>query len=388
MRATPAKQPPARVHPDDRAKIAAANTVEAVYHGVPQPPAKISYYSPILIQCTLPHSDPKAAHWIKQSGSRTLIVSSGIDKQGKTYGVPYGKFPRMVLAYVITCVKKTGECRVEFDRNFKGFLNEVGYTANLNKRQKASIIDQLNRLIRATFSWEGGSSKEHSKGGGGRVTSDFDLWFNDDHPDQITMFDSFIMVSQEFRDAIIDNPVPLRTDILKALKGSSLDLDVYMWLSYRLFTMKTAGEEAIELSYGLLQQQFGTGIAEADYRKFRQRLKNSMRKVAQYWQGTDGEKQRLNFDFTETHLILYRSPLLIENKSSAAEDEARQIMASRSFDMETRKKARQIAAGWDVNWLIGQYFEWIEKHGTTPKNPKLHLFQFIRSHVKRNGKIA
>ena len=382
----PVKKRSSRVHPDDRAKIAASNTVAAVYHGVPQPPAKISYYSPILIQCTLPHSDPKTRDWIKQSGPYTLIVSSGIDKQGEAYGVPYGKFPRMVLAYVITEVKKTGECRVEFNANFKGFLKEVGYTANLNKRQKDSIIDQLNRLIRATFSWEGGGGREHSRGGGGRVTSDFDLWFSDDHPDQITMFDSYIIVSQEFRDAILKNPVPLRTDILKALKGSSLDLDVYMWLSYRLFTMKAAGEEQIELSYGLLQQQFGTGISEADYRQFRLRLKKSITKVAQYWQGTDGEKQRLNYDLDETRLVLYRSPLLIENKRGAAEDEARQIMASRSFDAETRKKARQIAAGWDVDWLIGQYFEWIAKHDTAPKNPKVHLMQFIRSHIKRNGK--
>ena len=385
MRATPTKQPTTRVHPDDRAKIEAANTVAAVYHGVPQPPAKISYYSPLLIQCTLPHSDPKTAVWVKQSGPYSLIVSSGYDKQGEAYGVPYGKFPRMVIAYVTTEVKKTGECRVEFNASFKGFLKEVGYTANLNKRQKASIIDQLNRLIRATFSWEGGS-KEHSRGGGGRVTSDFDLWFNDDHPDQITMFDSFIMVSQEFRDAILSNPVPLRTDILRALKSSSLALDVYMWVSYRLFTMKAAGEEEMSLSYGLLQAQFGTGIAEENYRLFRSELKKAFRKVARYWKGTDGETQRLNFDFTETHLILYRSPLLIENKSSAAEDEARQIMASRSFDMETRKKARQIAAGWDVSYLIGTYFEWVEKNGTTPKNPKLHLMQFIRSHIKRNGK--
>ena len=381
------KQPAARVHPDDRAQIEASNTVAAVYHGVPQRPAQISYYSPILIQCTLPHSDPKASAWKKVSGPYTLIVNSGLDKDLQPYGVPYGSLPRLVLGYIQTQIIKTGECKISFDAHFRGFLKEIGYTANFNRRHAKSIVNQLNRLVRASFSWDCSDSR-HMEGGSAAVSYKFELWFDEENPDQISIFDSYIIVTTEFRDAVLRSPVPMRTDILKALRKSPLALDVYMWVSYRLFTMKASGDEELSLSYAMLQQQFGTGTAEENYRKFRQQLKRAFAQVAQYWQEPGSEKQRLNFDLNETRLVLYRSPLLIEKQSSAAEDEARQIMASRSFDMETRKKARQIAAGWDVNWLIGSYFEWVEKRGATPKNPKLHLMQFIRSHIKRNGSAA
>ena len=103
------------------------------------------------------------------------------------------------------------------------------------------------------------------------------------NPEQGSLFGSFIDLSEDFHTAILRSPVPLRTDVLKALRKSPLALDVYMWISYRLFTMQNAGQEQITLGYGRLQEQFGTGIAEKNYRQFRRELKLAFAKVAQYW---------------------------------------------------------------------------------------------------------
>ena len=43
---------PARVHPDDRDRIEGLNTLARLYYGTPQSEAPVSYYTPILIQCT------------------------------------------------------------------------------------------------------------------------------------------------------------------------------------------------------------------------------------------------------------------------------------------------------------------------------------------------
>jgi len=97
----------ARTHPDDRSRIATLNMGGQALRPVPAEKPPTSYYTPELIQCTLPHSDPKAQAWVRANGNYSLIIQSGIDKDLKPFGVPYGSFPRLVLAYIITRVVQT-----------------------------------------------------------------------------------------------------------------------------------------------------------------------------------------------------------------------------------------------------------------------------------------
>jgi hypothetical protein len=113
---------PARIHPDDRGRIEGLKALGTLIQGPTPPKTPLSYYTPILIQCTLPHSDPKTPHWIKRNGDFSLIVASGVDKEGKPYGIPYGSLPRLVLAYIITRVIETGERRIDLASHFSGWV--------------------------------------------------------------------------------------------------------------------------------------------------------------------------------------------------------------------------------------------------------------------------
>ena len=74
--------------------------------------------------------------------------------------------------------------------------------------------------------------------------------------------------------------------------------------------MENTKQEELSLSYGSLQAQFGTGIAEENYRQFRKELRLAFAKVAEAWNGNaDSEKQHLKYDLEETGLTLYRTPL-------------------------------------------------------------------------------
>lgn len=377
---------PARSHPDDRAKIEA---LSRLFQGSPERPIS-SYYVPELIQCTLPHSDPKVRDWKKSNGNFTLIVSSGVNDNLEPYDIPYGSFPRLVLAYIITQVVRNGGRRVELSTTFGSFLKEIGYTGNLRGSTRASntIHNQLLRLLRASMTFEyregddmrGGYAAQDVK-----LSSRFALWWDYRQPEQGTLFESFIDISEEFHNAILNAPVPLRTDILAALKKSPLALDVYMWVSYRLFTMQSAGQEQVTLGYGRLQEQFGTGISEDNYRSFRRELKLAFKKVAQYWASPDGEKQYMNYELHETGLTLYRSPLLINVPKKKTDKDVTPVITNREFDSMTLKQARIIAGNWDVKYLSTQYFLWIEQKGIVPKDPRSHFLNFIKSHRKRHG---
>ena len=382
---------PMRIHPDDRDRIEGLNTLAKRFYGTPQSGAPVSYYTPILIQCTLPHSDPKTRDWVKKNGDFSLIVSSGVDRDGHVLGIPYGSFPRLVLAYIITRVIQTGARRVELEEHFGSFLKEIGYTGNLRGNTRASkvIHNQLLRLLRASITFEGrvgNVEKGQIAGMNMHVATKYGLWWDFKNPEQGSLWGSYIEISEEFRQAILSTPVPLRTDILKALKKSPLALDVYMWISYRLFTMHATGQESVSLGYGRLQEQFGTGIAEANYRQFRKEVKLAFAKVAQCWGAHGGEKQPLNYELDETRLVLYRSPLLIaKDKTKRAQDDMQRILSSRNFDEATRRRARLLAGKWDLAYLTNQYFDWIEQERITPKDARAHFLDFIKTHRQRHG---
>ncbi len=390
----PAETPPTkRVHPNQRGYVKATNEIAQMRGQIAPDRPPLSYYSPELIQCTLPHSDPKTRDWARKNGNFALVISSGVDGNLQPFGVPYGSFPRLVLAHIITRVVATRERRIDLASHFSSFLKEIGYTSNHrgNGVKSQRLHDQLSRLLNAHISFqyrEGDETVGRMRVHQMSVAPDFDLWWNYKAPEQESLFSSWVEISQEFYDAILRSPVPLRTDVLKALKKSPLAIDVYMWVSYRLFGMRASGQQELHVSFSALQAQFGTGIAEENYRQFRQELKIAFSKVAVLWhEGTDDppKKSLLQYEFIDTGLQLYHSPLLVGRGDRMTDKEAAaDLFTRREFSTATRAKARVIADKHNIDYITQQYFEWVEKKGIVPATPDAHYLKFVRSHVKRN----
>jgi hypothetical protein len=148
--------PSARVHLDDWRRGEGLQALVTLIQGAPQPQAPLSYYTPILNQCTLPHSDPKVNPWICKNGDFSLTVSSGFDRDGTHYGIPYGSCPHLVVAYIITqdhqLVEKWlrnhgkvpslgGETRgFGFDLKFCKVCRTQGETSTAGRQQKQATI--------------------------------------------------------------------------------------------------------------------------------------------------------------------------------------------------------------------------------------------------------
>ena len=185
--------------------------------------------------------------------------------------------------------------------------------------------------------------------------------------------------------------MPLRTEMLAALKKSPLALDLYMWLSYRLYMLQRNKQESLSLNYGNLQIQFGTSIASTNYRNFRHELRLAFDKVKKQWEklaAADGKPSTVHCEMGESSLTLYLGPLLIAptNEKAAAlkGTKARATLTARKFNAETLRKARQLAGAWDVEALQQRYFAWLNEKNITPDNPEAHFFDFVRSHAMRN----
>ena len=77
------------------------------------------------------------------------------------------------------------------------------------------------------------------------------FWWN--KPDQPSLWESKIELSEKFYNEIINHPVPIEMNTLTALKRSTLGLDLYLWLVYRTFTLRAP----LRLTWRQLYSQFG-----------------------------------------------------------------------------------------------------------------------------------
>lgn len=106
------------------------------------------------------------------------------------------------------------------------------------------------------------------------------------------LWDSKIELGKKLFNEIISRPVPLDMNVLRALKRSSLGLDLYMWLTYRTFTLK----EPVRLHWRDLYRQFGLNPANASDRNtvndFRTKCLRELKKVKEAWPGLNYELAR------------------------------------------------------------------------------------------------
>jgi len=73
--------------------------------------------------------------------------------------------------------------------------------------------------------------------------------------DQPSLWQERVVLNEEFYRALINHPVPVSENALKAIGPRSLVIDVYIWLAYRLHVLK----KAVEIGWPALQAQFGGG---------------------------------------------------------------------------------------------------------------------------------
>jgi len=124
---------------------------------------------------------------------------------------------------------------------------------------------------------------------GGRLAPKAVLWWDYHRPQQDTLWKSWVELGEEMFNEIIAHPVPLDMRILKTMRRSSLGLDIYMWLSYKSFTLYNQGKKPERLSWERLYLQFGVDPSKANdkfvVRDFRKDFLREVKKLKLCWPG-------------------------------------------------------------------------------------------------------
>ena len=201
-----------------------------------------------LAQLSLPHSDPKTAYYSRTSGITKLVVKGDAE-----IGVPYGVMPRLILTWLCTQAVVTQSPIISLAPSQAQFLNGLGL-ANSGHYTK-QLQNQFKRLFSSTISiieddkklWRIDNIQIAKRG---------EIWVHEDGLRPV--WGGSVTLTENFFQEILDSPVPLDLAIMDKLKSSALAMDIYAWLSYRIFTLKSKGAFDVKIPWEGLQSQFGS----------------------------------------------------------------------------------------------------------------------------------
>ena len=210
----------------------------------------MGFMARLLALCSLPRTNPgNRLQYFRRNGPYTLGMSAGINNK-----LPYGNVPRLLLAWVCTEAVRTQSRELVLGSSLAEFMRKLGISSDSggSRGERTRLRNQMDRLFHAHVSliYEDERSKESASS---LVADRVKLWWDPRRPDEPVLWESKIELGEKFFQEIIRHPVPLDMNTLKALSRSSLGLDLYLWVTYRTFTLK----RPMRLSWRQLYRQFG-----------------------------------------------------------------------------------------------------------------------------------
>ena len=183
-------------------------------------------------------------------------------------------------------------------KSLSDFMRTLGIY-NSGGKPQTRLRNQMRRLFNAhvqlVYEDEHGEARVSSS-----VADRTEFWWNERKPDEPTLWESKIELGEKFFNEIINHPVPIDMNTLTALKRSSLGLDLYLWLTYRVFAL----QRPLRLSWKHLYRQFGADPAKANnkftVRNFRTDCLRELKKIKLAW-------PELNYTTAPGVLILHPS---------------------------------------------------------------------------------
>lgn len=290
------KEPTPRQKRNVEKRVAAATTIRAI-------PAvdrdDLGFMARLLVLTTLPHSNPGNVEvWGRDNGDVSLAIQPHVYlKNGKPVrvGIPYGVYPRLVLAWLVTEAVRTKRREVVLGSSLSEFMAKLDLTPTGGRWGTITRLrEQMMRLFSARISaTQAGSHSFQLQDV--RIADQARLFWDPKQPDQAAVWESTVRLGEEFFNEIVERPVPVDLHVLKHLTRSPLALDLYMWLTYRMSYLKAE----TSIPWETLHRQFGADYEEV--RNFVQAAKKALRTIRLAW-------PEIKYKTPRGRLILQPSP--------------------------------------------------------------------------------
>lgn len=276
----------------------------------------VGYTTKMFVQSLFPYRKSEDDKRVLTQGSDSITISS-------TAGLPYGRFPRLIMAYLITQITERDRQvqrgtltheqarRIPLGHSMNEFLNQIGLQSRGTGGKNGSLArlrDQLRRINRCTITVE--SRLPHRDGGmNAQIASSWDLWFSEKHPDQGSLTPSYITVTEEYFTYVAKAPIPIDLNVMRRLR-SPRAMDCYSWLVTKQYWLHKKNIDQHTFSWEQLVSSFAGAPIEtpAQLRDFRRRFRSVLDEIGAYWPGLDVEIDQ------KQGLTMHRSALAIPEK--------------------------------------------------------------------------
>ena len=255
----------------------------------------LGFMARMMALCSLPRTNPGNRLQHKRvNGPYTLIMTAT-----GNYKLPYGNFPRLILAWLSTEAVKTQSRVLVLGPSLAKFMKTLGVYSSGGGNAGIKLRNQMKRLFGCTISLT--YEDEHGEGVlNSLIARRGEFWWNERKPDQPSLWESKIELGEDLFNEIIRHPVPLDMNTLTALKRCALGLDLYLWLVYRTFPLRAPQQ----ITWRQIYRQFGAHPDKASdkftVRDFREKVLRELKKIKLAWPG-------LNYTTAKGVLILLPS---------------------------------------------------------------------------------
>ena len=109
---------------------------------------EVGFMARMMVLCSLPRTNPgNRIRYIRQNGPYTLVMTAG----GKSK-LPFGNFPRLLLAWASTEVVRTQSRELVLGRSLAEFMRTLGVYHNSGGRGgvQTRLRNQMDRLFNAS----------------------------------------------------------------------------------------------------------------------------------------------------------------------------------------------------------------------------------------------
>ena len=232
----------------------------------------------LMALCSLPRTNPgNRKEYIRRNGPYTLAMTAGVNNK-----LPYGNFPRLILAWVCSEAVKTQSRVLILGASLADFMRTLGVYSSGGGREHTKLRNQMRRLFNAyvqlIYKDKLGEASVNAV-----IARRTEFWWNERKPAERTLWESEIELSEDFFNEIISHPVPIDLNTLTALKRSSLGLDLYLWLVYRTFPLRAPQR----ITWRQVYRQFGAHPDKASdrvtVRNFQRKVLRELKKIKLAW---------------------------------------------------------------------------------------------------------
>lgn len=239
----------------------------------------LGYMARALVQATMPHKQIAGNEFTRKNGAFTLSILAP-----SKVGLPYGTIPRLIIAWLTTEAVLTKSRNLCLGHTLSSFMLDLGLVPTGGRWGSITRLrEQTKRLFTSSISCFYETQTNESERGF-RVADSHDLWWAPKSPNQGTLFESTVTLSEAFFNEIVNFPIPIDLRALKALKRSPLAIDIYCWLTYRISYLK----KNASIPWEALQLQFGSDYAQTAQgtRDFKRAFIRELRKVTTVYKDT------------------------------------------------------------------------------------------------------